>query len=83
MNRLPVLALSVLVLAGASAPVCAQDYPGDTVYSQPAYGQTSQSDYARVIRVDPVLDGYATSSTQRCYERPTYVTGENGGYDDG
>jgi uncharacterized protein YcfJ len=77
------LALSVLVLAGASAPVLAQDYPGDTVYSQPANGQTSQSDYARVIRVDPVLDGYATSSTQRCYERPTYVNGGNDGYEDG
>lgn len=77
------LALSVLVLAGASGPVLAQDYPGDTVYSQPAYGQTSQSDYARVIRVDPVLDGYATSSTQRCYERPTYVNGGNDGYEDG
>jgi len=86
MNRLPVspvLALSVLVLAGASGPVFAQGYPGDTVYSQPAYGQTSQSDYARVIRVDPVLNGYATSSTQRCYERPTYVNGGNDGYEDG
>lgn len=64
------------------------------------YGQSSgaQYDYARVVRVDPVLGGYGndgyngnsnygrgtyTSNGQRCYENPTYVSGDrygNGAY---
>lgn len=85
MNRLPagpLTALTVLVLVGMPGVASAQSYP-TPVHDQPEYDQGSQVDYARVIRVDPVLDGYATSSTQRCYERSTYVTGGNDGYEDG
>lgn len=84
MNRLlagPLTALTALVLAALPDMAGAQPYP-TPVQGQPEYGQGSQVDYARVIRVDPVLDGYATSSTQRCYERPTYVNGDDG-YEDG
>jgi uncharacterized protein YcfJ len=66
MNRL--LATS---LALAAAAACGSAY----AQSQPRYGSTSSSDYARVVRVDPVFEAYGTSSApqQRCYERPTYV----------
>lgn len=85
MNRLfagPLTALTALVLVGIPGMASAQSYP-TPVHGQPEYGQGSQVDYARVIRVDPVLDGYATSSTQRCYERPTYVNGGDDDYEDG
>lgn len=68
MNRLPVVALALaLVVAGSTAS--AQSYP--------RYGSTSSSEYARVVRVDPVFDSYASSNGQRCYERPTYVGGDD------
>ncbi|MDR0183150.1 glycine zipper 2TM domain-containing protein [Lysobacter arvi] len=78
MNRLIVASLALV--AAACGPVHAQSYP----QSYPQYGSTSSSDYARVVRVDPVFDRYETSSPQqRCYERPTYVGGDgyrNDGY---
>ena len=67
MNRLfagPLTALTALVLAGMPGMASAQSYP-TPVHGQPEYGQGSQVDYARVIRVDPVLDGYATASLLR------------------
>jgi len=74
MNRLIVASLALA--AAASGPVYAQSYP--------RYGSTSSSDYARVVRVDPVFDRYETAAPQqRCYERPTYVGGDghqNDGY---
>ncbi|HZX76790.1 glycine zipper 2TM domain-containing protein [Lysobacter sp.] len=75
MNRL--LAVPVAVaLAVSAGTASAQSYP--------RYGATSSSDYARVVRVDPVFDSYSTGGGQRCYERPTYV-GDDGYYrrDDG
>ena len=84
MNRLLAGSLTALTAVVFCMPglAVAQSYPAP-VHDQPGYGQGSQIDYARVIRVDPVLDGYATSSPQRCYERPTYVSGGNDGYEDG
>lgn len=76
----PLQALAVVMLSGVSVAASAQTYSSPGSYSQPAYGQTSQVDYARVIRVDPVFNGYSTSTAQRCYERPTYVNGSNYGY---
>lgn len=65
MNRLPAMSLA-LACAAACGGAYAQSYP--------RYGSTSSSDYARVVRVDPVFDSYAAASPpQRCYERPTYV----------
>ncbi|BDU17631.1 glycine zipper 2TM domain-containing protein [Lysobacter auxotrophicus] len=67
---------SLALAAAASGPLHAQSYP--------QYGSTSSSDYARVVRVDPVFDRYDTAAPQqRCYERPTYVGGDgyrNDGY---
>jgi len=68
MNRL--ILASLALAAAASVPAHAQS-------SYPRYGSTSSSDYARVVRVDPVFDRYETSAPQqRCYERPTYVGGD-------
>lgn len=92
------LALCLVAATGvASAQTYSRSYNGQPVYSQSGYNQAypdrygnnngSQYDYARVIRVDPVFDsrygsGYSTANTQRCYERPTYVSGRDG-YNDG
>ncbi|ROU05010.1 glycine zipper 2TM domain-containing protein [Lysobacter enzymogenes] len=66
---------------------------GSSSYSSPSY--SSQVDFARVVRVDPVFETYSSqpASAPRCYERPTYVQGDgyyndgysngNGGYNDG
>ena len=84
MNRLLVTALGVALAANAGL-ASAQSYSRYPVDPGPAHGQTVQYDYARVVRVDPVFDAYATSSQgQRCYERPTYVSGGGDDYaDDG
>lgn len=89
------LALGLVASVGtASAQSVGQPYYGSgygqqsygqQVYRQPSpdrYGQStgSQYDYARVIRVDPVLgSGYANQQVngQRCYENPTYVSGND------
>ena len=96
MNRLFVSTL-VLGLAAAtgvaSAQSAGQPYYGSG-YGQQGYGQPSpdrygqgrgaQYDYARVLRVDPVLgsgygSGYANQQVngQRCYENQTYVSGND------
>lgn len=103
MNRLFVSTL-VLGLAAATGVASAQSAGQPyyrSGYGQPAYGQPSpdrygqgngaQYDYARVLRVDPVLgsgygSGYSSQPVngQRCYEDQTYVGGNdpyrNGGY---
>ena len=69
-----------------------QSQYGQSQYGQPTvdrYGQSNGAyyDYARVVRVDPVIDsgygragnGYQTSNTQRCYTRQDTYAG-NGGY---
>ena len=65
-----------------SAPYQSNDRYDDNNAYDGAYGGSEQSDayydYARVIRVDPVLGGYrdtANTTTQRCYE-----TRSAGGY---
>ena len=95
MNRLFVSTLA-LGLAAATGVASAQSYgqPYGSGYGQQGYGQpspdrygqsrSSQYDYARVIRVDPVLgSGYASGygnqrvNGQRCYESQTYVSGND------
>jgi uncharacterized protein YcfJ len=78
-----------LCLAATTGVATAQTYRTAPSYGSPAYRQDANSryDYARVIRVDPVFDsrygsGYATSNSQRCYNRDTYVRGDDG-YSDG
>ncbi len=80
MNRLTAALLAV-GLASSSAAAFAQSstyYPPSSGYNGNQYNGNQQAesytDYARVIRVDPVLDGrYNTASSygsngQRCYE---------------
>lgn len=73
MNRLLAVPVAMVLITSAGA-ASAQSYP--------RYGATSSSDYARVVRVDPVFDSYSTGGGQRCYERPTYV-GDDGYYGSG
>ena len=95
MKRLFVSTLA-LGLAAATGLASAQTYssaPYNNGYSR-TYDQDAnvRYDYARVVRVDPVFDSrydsrygsnYPTSQSQRCYQRDTYVRGDNGGYNDG
>lgn len=91
MNRSLVTVLG-LALAAATGVASAQSYSsGSGGYSgsynngyngSPSY--SSQVDFARVIRVDPVFETYSQpASAPRCYERPTYVEGGNNYYGDG
>ena len=70
-----------LCLAATTGLASAQTYR--TTPATPYYGQDAnvRYDYARVIRVDPVFErygsGYATSNSQRCYQRDTYVRGDD------
>lgn len=82
--------LLAIGLAGASTTAFAQsayDRYGDGYYGNSSQG--SYYDYARVIRVDPVLDGrYSRTGThgqQRCYETTTAGRYQRDGYyrDDG
>lgn len=86
MKRLFVSTLA-LCLAATTGLASAQTYSA-APYNAPA---NVRYDYARVLRVDPVFDsgngsGYATSNSQRCYQRNTVVQGDdsyNGGYNNG
>ena len=80
--------LLAIGLAGTSSVALAQS--GYDRYGNGYYGNTSQAshyDYARVIRVDPVLDGrysrtnnYGNYGQQRCYETTTAGSYERDGY---
>ncbi|MGH8083573.1 MAG: hypothetical protein ACREP7_23560, partial [Lysobacter sp.] len=87
MNRSLVTALG-LALAAVTGIASAQSYG----YPQNNYPQStsnasysSQIDFARVVRVDPVFETYTSQpvSGPRCYERPTYVQGDSYYGDDG
>ena len=85
MKRLLASSLA-LCLAATTGLASAQTYR-----ATPYYGNDGgiRYDYARVLRVDPVFDrygsGYPTSQSQRCYQRDTYVRGDdyNRGYGSG
>lgn len=90
MKRFPV-ALLAIGLATASGGAFAQStyYPAGNGYDRHDQGRYDQQgeayyDYARVIRVDPVLDGsYNRTSSyngQRCYETTTAGSYERDGY---
>lgn len=76
MNRLlsSSLAFALALTVGSAA---AQSYDsGRNAYPGSYSGTTSQSDYARVIRVDPVFDsGYTPARGQRCYDSPVHAGG--------
>ena len=90
MKRLSSALLAVGLLAGSTTALAQSGY--DNRYGNTAYGTQgeAQYDYARVVRVDPVLDGgYGSTNTtsygnQRCYENTTAGGYEqNGGYQNG
>ena len=76
MNRLLSSSLA-FALAVAVGSASAQSYDsGRDAYPSNYSGTTSQSDYARVIRVDPVFDsGYTPARGQRCYDSPAQAGG--------
>jgi uncharacterized protein YcfJ len=65
-------------LAVTAAPATAQVAHFQPYPDSHGYSSEPQYDYARVVRVDPVFDrGYGAYDTgTRCYERPTYVSGD-------
>src|SRR4249919_1844120 len=98
MNRLTasILALGLAATAGTVSAQSSGYYPQQygsqygSQYGQPVvdrYGQGNGAyyDYARVLRVDPVMSsgyGYPTSNSQRCYTRQDSYAG-NDGYNNG
>lgn len=82
MKRLLASSLAICLVA-TSGLASAQSYRSNPYFGQPQdHGQqaTARYDYARVLRVDPVLDnryGRAYTTGQRCYERQTYVRGDD------
>ena len=98
MNRLTasILALGLAATAGTVSAQSSGYYPQQygsqygSQYGQPVvdrYGQGNGAyyDYARVLRVDPVMSsgyGYPTSNAQRCYTRQDSYAG-NDGYNNG
>lgn len=70
MNRLLASSLAfALVAAVGSASAQSYDAGSSNAYPDSYASPTSQVDYARVIRVDPVFDNrYTPASGQRCYE---------------
>ncbi|QQP96035.1 glycine zipper 2TM domain-containing protein [Lysobacter enzymogenes] len=91
MNRSLVTVLG-LALAAATGIASAQSYPSGSGaysgnynnYNTGSTSYSSQVDFARVVRVDPVFETYSQPvSAPRCYERPTYVQGGSDYYGDG
>ena len=98
MNRLTasILAVGLAATAGTVSAQSSGYYPQQygsqygSQYGQPVvdrYGQGNGAyyDYARVLRVDPVMSsgyGYPASSSQRCYTRQDTYAG-NDGYNNG
>ena len=76
MNRLLSSSLA-LALAATVGTASAQSYDaGRATYPDRYADSISQSDYARVIRVDPVFDsGYTPTRGQRCYDSPVQAGG--------
>jgi uncharacterized protein YcfJ len=96
MKRLPasLLALGLAVAAGTAPAQTHANFANDPGASfQDAYpdryGNSSGAiyDYARVVRVDPVIDGYrggyASTSGQRCYDSYTDAYGNDPYRNDG
>lgn len=81
MNRSLVTALGLTLAAvtGAASAQSYNSYPSNN-YPQSTgnASYSSQVDFARVVRVDPVFETYTTQPVNgpRCYERPTYVQGD-------
>ena len=87
MKRLAAAMFVAVGLASSSAAFAQSSYsPYGNGYDRHEQGE-SYYDYARVIRVDPVLDGrysrtnnYGNYGQQRCYETTTAGSYERDGY---
>lgn len=91
MKRLPASLLAI-GLAATSGFASAQSYGSYGGYDDPAYRNPNELqpanggyyDYARVVRVDPVLgSGYRGTSSQRCYSESDRGYTQNGYGNDG
>jgi len=91
MKRMPAALLALGLLSSSAAFAQSTYYPPANGYGSYPQGAVQQGeayyDYARVVRVDPVLDGrYSTASNygtgQRCYESTTAGSYERDGYYD-
>ncbi len=87
MKRLTAALLVAVGLASSSAAFAQSNYyPSGNGYNNGYEQGEAYYDYARVIRVDPVLDGrYSSTSSytrngQRCYENTTAGSYERDGY---
>ncbi len=87
MKRLTVALLVAVGLASSSAAFAQSSYyPSGNGYDNGYQQGEAYYDYARVIRVDPVLDGRYSSTSrysrngQRCYETTTAGSYERDGY---
>jgi uncharacterized protein YcfJ len=86
MKRLSAALLAIGLVSSSAAFAQSNYYPSSNGYSGYQQG-AAHYDYARVIRVDPVLDGRysrtAAYSGQRCYETNSAGSyGRDGGYSD-
>ena len=84
MKRLTSLVVAIGLAAGSTAAFAQSSnyYPPANDYNRYQQGE-AYYDYARVIRVDPVLDGSSRTTTyngQRCYETTTASRYERDGY---
>lgn len=84
MKRLTSLVVAIWLAAGSTAAFAQSSnyYPPANDYNRYQQGE-AYYDYARVIRVDPVLDGSSRTTTyngQRCYETTTAGRYERDGY---
>ena len=83
MKRLSAALLAIGLVSSSAAFAQSNYYPSGNGYNGYQQGE-AHYDYARVIRVDPVLDGRYSRTTnysgQRCYESTTAGRYERDGY---
>lgn len=84
MKRLSAALLAIGLVSSSAAFAQSNYYPSNTGYNGQQQGE-AHYDYARVVRVDPVLGGsYSRTSSygsnQRCYETNTAGSYERDGY---
>lgn len=85
MKRLAASILALGLIAATGAATAQSSGSSDPVRDRSVQNDAPYYDYARVVRVDPVItSGYSNrpASSQRCYTEDGYYTDENDRYDD-
>jgi uncharacterized protein YcfJ len=85
MKRISAALLAIGLVSSSAAFAQSTYYPSGNGYNNGYQQGESYTDYARVIRVDPVIDGRYTQASsygngQRCYESTTAGSYEREGY---